>query len=353
MIQKRPTWQLFALIFAWTTFSPVLSEHHTAIAVVPSSNLLKTPANATYVPRKKKKRKTKGTATAKKSPILQVQTTTTQKTIKNGQQTTTIISSTRRIKKVDSRESASLRRIQREWRDAARLGIAYDWVNSKSIGKPASSTFQYVRIGPFGRNLLRWHFSVSGPPSSDFSHGIYHGRVLLPKDYPGSPPRIQVLTPSGRFIPGHDICLSASNFHPESWTPRWTVLSLVDALRLHMLTQANEIGGMNATPQERRAMAKASRKWTLGRVRHETMVDDGVFPLEDGEDSIKIEESTSFVSAVAAAVRHTPEAPAAQQPLPRQAGLAGQLLRAIVEVLSSPPRLVAIILLTVFILLNK
>jgi hypothetical protein len=122
-----------------------------------------------------------------------------------------------------------------------------------------------------------------------------------------------------------------------------------------MLTQANEIGGMNATPQERRAMAEASRKWSLGRVKHETMINDGLFPLEDYEDdTIKIEESTtSFVSAVAAAVRHTPEPPAAQQPLPRQAGLAGQLLHAIVEVLSSPPRLVAIILLTVFILLNK
>lgn len=91
--------------------------------------------------------------------------------------------------------------------------------------------------------------------------GIYHGRVLLPKNYPMVPPRVQLLTPSGRFIPYHDICLSASNYHPETWTPQWTVLSLVEALRLHMLTQANEIGGMNSSKDVRRRYAVQSRHW--------------------------------------------------------------------------------------------
>ncbi|EED89855.1 predicted protein, partial [Thalassiosira pseudonana CCMP1335] len=119
----------------------------------------------------------------------------------------------------------------------------------------------YVRIGPFGKNLLRWHFSVMGPSNSVYEGGVYHGRVLLPKDYPGSPPRVQMLTPSGRFICGEDICLSASNYHPETWTPRWTVISLVDALRLHMLTTANEIGGLLSTDEKRRQYALESRSW--------------------------------------------------------------------------------------------
>ncbi|KAL3781358.1 hypothetical protein HJC23_013442 [Cyclotella cryptica] len=166
----------------------------------------------------------------------------------------------------------------------------------------------YVRLGPFGKNLLRWHFSVMGPANSVYENGIYHGRVLLPKDYPGSPPRVQVrfpitsickspaychlcfqffsalyilrkmLTPSGRFVPGEDICLSASNYHPETWTPRWTVLSLVDALRLHMLTAANEIGGVMASDEKRKSHAQTSRSWCLpGIVDHRQMVADGIF----------------------------------------------------------------------------
>eukprot|EP00985_Skeletonema_marinoi_P018534 scaffold10388_cov115-Skeletonema_marinoi.AAC.4 len=129
-------------------------------------------------------------------------------------------------------------------------------------------------------NLLRWHFSVAGPANSVYENGIYHGRVLLPKDYPASPPRVQMITPSGRFIPGHDICLSASSYHPETWTPRWTVLSLVDGLRLHMLTTANEIGGVLASDEKRRQYAIESRSWKYhGIANHERMVAENIFAL--------------------------------------------------------------------------
>ena len=188
------------------------------------------------------------------------------------------------------REGACLRRIKREWKDAAGLGVAYDWrkgrtVTSKKKNKSESKAANnYVRMGPMGRNLLHWHFSVQGTPNSVYEKGVYHGRIVLPKDYPMSPPRVQMLTPSGRFIPGHDICLSASSYHPESWTPRWTILSLIDALRLHMLTSANEIGGQNASNEQRRKRALESRTWGRGVVCHENMLNDGIFTLESLEE---------------------------------------------------------------------
>lgn len=218
-----------------------------------------------------------------------------------------------------------LRRIKREWKDAVRMGIAYDWTNMRTVTKSESSKINdYVRLGPFRKNLLRWHFSVMGPANSVYEHGIYHGRVLLPKDYPGSPPRVQVryriknffntvsehsviyflnfyllsalqkmLTPSGRFVPGEDICLSASNYHPETWTPRWTVLSLVDALRLHMLTAANEIGGVVASDEKRRSYADKSRSWCLpGVVDHGRMVADGIFSVnKDITECLELNDS--------------------------------------------------------------
>jgi hypothetical protein len=136
------------------------------------------------------------------------------------------------------KDGECLRRIKREWKDAVQLGIAYDWKTMQTVtvkGRSPSGRFpskdedatgdnfyqyNYVRIGPYGKNLLRWHFSVTGPSHSVYTDGIYHGVILLPKDYPMSPPRVQMLTPTGRFIPGEDICLSASNYHPETWTPR-------------------------------------------------------------------------------------------------------------------------------------
>jgi hypothetical protein len=155
-------------------------------------------------------------------------------------------SSNREHRKPTSRNSnpgkdgQCLRRIKSEWKDAVKLGIAYDWKMMQTVtaqGRSASGRiasqdqcenissddfyqYNYIRIGPFGSNLLRWHFSILGPANSVYSKGIYHGRILLPKNYPMSPPRVQMFTPSGRFHPGEDICLSASAFHPETWTPR-------------------------------------------------------------------------------------------------------------------------------------
>jgi ubiquitin-conjugating enzyme E2 J1 len=125
---------------------------------------------------------------------------------------------------------------------------------------------EHIRLSPCRNNLLEWHFTIAGPPDTAFEGGLYHGRVLLPLDYPASAPRIQMMTPSGRFevspptrqeghrrarlgvtssgrarwlIPqvGRDICLSASAFHQETWQPAWTVRTLVQALRPHMATK--------------------------------------------------------------------------------------------------------------------
>mmetsp|Transcript_13089 Transcript_13089/g.27517 ORF Transcript_13089/g.27517 Transcript_13089/m.27517 type:complete len:132 (-) Transcript_13089:1128-1523(-) len=94
-----------------------------------------------------------------------------------------------------------------------------------------------------------------------------------------------MLTPSGRFIPGEDICLSASSYHPETWTPQWTILSLVDALRIHMLTMANEIGGVMASDGKRRQLATESRSWNYpGVVDHRRMIESGIFPWSDGKN---------------------------------------------------------------------
>ena len=203
------------------------------------------------------------------------------------------------------RESACLRRIKREWKDAVEMGVAYDWGKGETVARKKKSKseangvdpkrYNYVRMGPMGKNLLHWHFSVQGAPNSVYEKGVYHGRIILPRDYPLSPPHVQMLTPSGRFIPGHDICLSASSYHPESWTPKWTILSLIDALRLHMLTSANEIGGQHASDEQRRKRALESRSWGRGVVCHEDMLNEGIFALESEEDADdnKVDDETA------------------------------------------------------------
>ena len=70
--------------------------------------------------------------------------------------------------------------------------------------------------------MFIWHFTLRGPPKSDYENGLYHGVVELNESYPFKPPKISFLTPSGRFEVGKDICMSFTNYHPESWQPAWT-----------------------------------------------------------------------------------------------------------------------------------
>lgn len=45
-----------------------------------------------------------------------------------------------------------------------------------------------------------WHFTIRGPMNSEFEGGLYHGRILLPSNYPLTPPSVILLTKNGRFV---------------------------------------------------------------------------------------------------------------------------------------------------------
>lgn len=53
---------------------------------------------------------------------------------------------------------------------------------------------------PLEDNLFEWHFTVRGPVDSEFDGGIYHGRIIMPADYPMKPPNIIFLTVSVGFF---------------------------------------------------------------------------------------------------------------------------------------------------------
>ncbi len=86
-------------------------------------------------------------------------------------------------------------------------------------------------VKPFEEDILQWRFVFKGEDDSEYKGGLYMGSVVLPKTYPFAPPRISMITPNGRFrIDGRSICLSISDWHPESWNPAWGVRAIVIGL---------------------------------------------------------------------------------------------------------------------------
>jgi ubiquitin-protein ligase len=47
---------------------------------------------------------------------------------------------------------------------------------------------------PLEDNLFEWHFTIRGPVDTEFQGGIYHGRIILPAEYPFKPPSISFMT---------------------------------------------------------------------------------------------------------------------------------------------------------------
>ncbi|OBT98795.1 hypothetical protein VE01_03260 [Pseudogymnoascus verrucosus] len=115
---------------------------------------------------------------------------------------------------------------------------------------------------PTETDLFTWHFTLRGPPTSVYSSGIYHGRIVLPPTYPLRPPSFRFLTPSGRFEVNREICLSISGHHEETWMPAWGVRTALVALRSFLETPAaGQVGGLDTTDATRRQLADQSRGW--------------------------------------------------------------------------------------------
>lgn len=122
-----------------------------------------------------------------------------------------------------------------------------------------------ISAAPVEDELFEWHFTIRGPPGTAFEGGMYHGRILLPSDYPHRPPDIVMLTPSGRFATNVKICLSITGYHPKSWQPSWGIRTALVALRAFMVSRSKgAIGGLDYSDEERRKLASKSRKWRCG-----------------------------------------------------------------------------------------
>ena len=118
----------------------------------------------------------------------------------------------------------------------------------------------HISAQPAESNILEWHYLIHGPPSSPYHNGLYHGKLVFPRDYPYRPPAIYMLTPNGRFKTNTKLCLSMSDFHPETWNPLWSVSSILQGLLSFML----EDTATSAQHSAAQHSAAAHDVWQIG-----------------------------------------------------------------------------------------
>ena len=111
---------------------------------------------------------------------------------------------------------------------------------------------------PDTKNILVWHYVLEGDASSEYAGGTYHGKITFPSQYPFRPPAIVMVTPSGRFQSNTRLCLSMSDYHPETWNPSWSVASILTGLQSFFYENTATTGSVTCSKRERRTLAAAS-----------------------------------------------------------------------------------------------
>ncbi|XP_017105125.2 ubiquitin-conjugating enzyme E2 J2 [Drosophila bipectinata] len=121
----------------------------------------------------------------------------------------------------------------------------------------------YITAEPLPNNILEWHYCVKGPEDSPYYGGYYHGTLLFPREFPFKPPSIYMLTPNGRFKTNTRLCLSISDFHPDTWNPTWCVGTILTGLLSFMLENTPTLGSIESSTYDKQMFAQKSLAFNL------------------------------------------------------------------------------------------
>ena len=113
---------------------------------------------------------------------------------------------------------------------------------------------------PDEKDIFQWYFIVFNLPDAPYKGGYYLGKLEFPAEYPWKPPAIKMVSDTGRFATNARICLSISDYHPESWNPVWPVKSIIIGLISFFVTEDSTVGSINTTMKEREKIALASKE---------------------------------------------------------------------------------------------
>ncbi|KAI5961593.1 UBC6 [Candida pseudojiufengensis] len=121
----------------------------------------------------------------------------------------------------------------------------------------------FITAKPNDENILEWHYIITGPTNTPFENGQYHGILRFPSEYPFKPPSITMITPNGRFACNTRLCLSMSDYHPDTWNPAWSVATILTGLLSFMTGNESTTGSINTSENVKKKLANSSKKWNI------------------------------------------------------------------------------------------
>lgn len=118
---------------------------------------------------------------------------------------------------------------------------------------------EFYQVVQDDENPLTFYFLLKGDSDSVYNGGYFIGKIMIPETYPQKAGDYMMLTPNGRFVIDKKICLSNSGYHPESWSPCWTLQSMMVGFSSIFLDDNDSgIGHIKKSAEEREYYAQSS-----------------------------------------------------------------------------------------------
>lgn len=146
-------------------------------------------------------------------------------------------------------------------------------------------------------NKFIFYFLLKGDKESSYEGGYYIGKIMLPKEYPDKPGDFMMLTPNGRFMTNHKICLTNSGYHTDTWMPTWSIRNMIIGFASIFNSDVEHgISHIRESPEARKKYAKESIKFNLENHKNiftrftQFIKEDGSIITDDELEKIKTEK---------------------------------------------------------------
>jgi len=108
-------------------------------------------------------------------------------------------------------------------------------------------------------DILEWYCMIYELEEPGFQGGEYIFNIRMASNYPFDPPEFYFLTPNGRFDINKKLCFSNSSYHRESWSPMWTIKTIILGFLSFFLEKTSSgIGHLTTTIEEKNKYAGTS-----------------------------------------------------------------------------------------------
>ena len=137
---------------------------------------------------------------------------------------------------------------------------------AKEFTDLANNPIPNVKVKMDPTDNLNWYCLIHDLGDEEYKNGEYILLIKLSPRYPFEAPDFFLLTPNGRFEIRRKLCFSNSSYHQETWSPIWTMRTIIMGFLSFFLEKSSRgVGHIDAPAEAKQELAQGSRVYNAAK----------------------------------------------------------------------------------------